>query len=292
MDTNQTDGVSLDDLAGLIGDEPQQEETPAEEVADEGVEAQAEDQPEEAAEAPDDLVEAEYEGKRYKVPPELREALLRQADYTRKTQEVAEHRRAVEEKAQLLNAQEQLLGASFEQAVALRELQNRLSQYERIDWQSLADSDPAQATKLNLAYQQLQREAATKAQELQQYQAQAQQLSAQQRQQMLAEAQRELAQRLPNFNADVAQQLKEHGKAYGFSDAELDSVIDPRYVHVLHDAMKWRALQASKPGALKKVAEAPKVVRPQAQPPKQRTNKAAADRLARSGRVEDLAALL
>jgi hypothetical protein len=45
--------------------------------------------------APDE-VEVEYEGKTYCLPPELRDALLRQADYTRKTQEVAQARKALE----------------------------------------------------------------------------------------------------------------------------------------------------------------------------------------------------
>src|SRR5688572_20265217 len=44
--------------------------------------------------------ELEYEGRKFKVPKEaadeVKSALMRHADYTRKTQEVAEHRRAVE----------------------------------------------------------------------------------------------------------------------------------------------------------------------------------------------------
>lgn len=288
MDTNQDNGVSIDDLADLIVDEPEQEELQAE---DEGLLSQDDEQPE-AEEVADDLVEAEYEGKAYKVPKELKDALLRQADYTKKTQEVAETRKHIEEKAQFLEQQEQLLQTNFQKAVELREVQTRLAQYEQIDWQALVDQDPVQATKLNLAYQQLQREAAQKQQEFQQVAQHRQQLSAQQRQQMLAEAQKDLAARIPNFGAETAAKIKDAGKAYGISDAELEQVIDPRYVHILHDAAQWRALQAQKPKAMQKVAEAPKVVKPQAQQPKPRTNQAAAQRLAKSGRVEDLAALL
>lgn len=40
--------------------------------------------------------EVEYEGKTYKLPPELKDALLRQADYTKKTMTLAEERKAVE----------------------------------------------------------------------------------------------------------------------------------------------------------------------------------------------------
>jgi len=290
MDTNQETGVSIDDLAGLIVDEPEQVEQ--QEAEDDGLLAQADEQPEEAEEVADELVEAEYEGKAYKVPKELKEALLRQADYTKKTQEVAETRKQVEERAQLLATQERVLQASFDKAVELREIQQRLSQYEQIDWQSLVDSDPIQATKLNLAYQQLQREAAQKQQELHQATQQREQLNAQQLQQTLEGAKKDLLTRIPNFGAEVAAKIKEAGKAYGISDAELENVIDPRYVHVLHDAAQWRALQAKKPQAMKKVVDAPKVLKPQAQQPKPRTNQAAADRLKKTGRIEDLAAFL
>lgn len=289
MDTNQESGVSIDDLADLIVDEPEQEEliaTEAEELPEE-----TEQQPE-AEEETDDLVEVQVKGKTYKIPKEIEAERLMQADYTKKTQEVAETRKQVEEKAQFLEQQERLMQANFGKAVELREVQTRLAQYEQIDWQALVDQDPVQATKLNLAYQQLQREAALKQQEFHQVSQQRQQLSAQQRQQMLAEAQKDLITRIPNFGAEAAAKIKDAGKAYGISDAELELVIDPRYVHILHDAAQWRALQAQKPKAMQKVAEAPRVVKPQAQQPKPRTNQAASERLAKHGRVEDLAKFL
>ena len=290
MDTNQETGVSLADVASLLDDEPDQAVEP--ESGEDVTEEVAEDQSEESPEEQDDGEEVEFEGKAYKVPKEIKEALLRQADYTQKTQAVAEQRKAVEEKAQLLNQREQLMGVAFEKAVELREVQNRLSQFENIDWQSLADSDPAQATKLNLAYQQLQRQAQQKYTELTQTQAQQEQLNAQQLQQTLAEAQKELRTRLPDFTPEVAEKIKSTAREYGLTDQELASVIDPRHVHILHDAMKWRALQANKPQALKKVAEAPKAIPPKATQPKPRTNKAAEERLRKHGRPEDLAAFL
>lgn len=292
MDTNQETGVSLQDVADLLEDEQISDESgeqlDAEGIAESDDPETTEEQPEEG----DDAEEVEFEGKAYKVPKELKDALLRQSDYTKKTQEVAEQRRALEEKAQLFEVQQRLMAQTFDKQVELRELQNRLSQFEKLDWQSLVDTDPVQATKLNLAYQQLQQEAARKTQELHQAQANAEQLTAAQRQQMLVEAQKELKQRLPSFTAETAEKIKTAARQYGLSDQELNQVIDPRYVHILHDAMQWQALQQAKPKAMQKVAEAPKVVKPAAAQPKPRTNQAAAQRLAKHGRVEDLAALL
>jgi hypothetical protein len=58
-------------------------------------------------------------------------------------------------------------------------------------------------------------------------------------------------------------------------------------VLALKDAMAWRQLQAKKPEAMKKVAEAPKVIKPQAPAPR-RENKSAAERLRSTGRPSEL----
>lgn len=290
MDTN-LDGVSVADVADLLDDETEQLDQGQLTAGDEEVQP---DEPESQTEGDgqDDAEEVEFEGKAYKVPKELKYALLRTADYTQKTQAVADQRKAVEERAQLLDQRERVMGMAFDKAVELREVQNRLAQFDQIDWRSLAQNDPAQATQLNIAYQQLQREAQKKYGELQQVQAASQQLTETQRQQMLADAEKDLKARLPSFNAEVAAQIKVAAREYGITDQELNAVMDPRYVHVLHDAMKWRALQAEKPKAMQKVVQAPKAIKPQAAQPKQRTNQAALDRLKKNGRVEDLAAFL
>ena len=294
MDTNQ-DGVSIADVAELLGDETEQEnqglETEVEqEVQEDQTEAQTED------DVQDDAEEVEFEGKAYKVPKEIKDALLRQADYTQKTQDLAEQRRTVQAREQSLEQTRVAMLQQFDKAVELREITNRLSQFEKIDWQSLAASDPTQATQLNIAYQQLQREAQKKHGELQQVQVQVQQLSDEARQHKLTEGAKYLKERIPDFNEKLATQIAEAAqKHYGITPAELKAISEdnpePRFVHILHDAMKWRALQAEKPNAMKKVAQAAPVVKPQAAQPK-RTNKAAEDRLKKNGRIEDLAAFL
>lgn len=285
MDTNQETEVSLDDVSGLLGDEINEEEI--EETSDEeqeGDDLQADEQEE------DDSEVVEIDGKSYKVPKELKDMVLMHKDYTQKTQATADIRRGYEEKAQVLEQRERAMSATFDKAVEFREVQNKLAQYEQIDWQGLADQDPAQAQKLHFAYQQLQRDAQAKYNALQQAHAQNEQLTQQQRQQLLAEAAADLKARLPDFGPQVAEKIvKSAREHYGFTEQELEGLADARHVHVLHDAMKWRALQAEKPKAMRAVADAPKAIKPQASQPK-RTNQAATDRLKQSGRMEDLAA--
>lgn len=287
MDTNQESEVSLDDVSDLLGDEINEEldeETGEEEQ--EGDDLQSDEQEE------DDSEEVEIEGKSYKVPKELKDMVLMHKDYTQKTQQVAEQRRAVEEQAQALESRQRLMSQTFDKAVEFREVQNRLSQYENIDWQSLAEQDPVQATKLNLAYQQLQRDAQAKYNALQQANSQAEQLTQQQRQQQLVQAEQDLKARLPDFGPQLAEKIfSATQKHYGAKPQELEGIATAWHVEALHDAMKWREFQAQKPKAMRAVADAPKAIKPQAAQPR-RTNKAASDRLRQSGRVEDLAAFL
>lgn len=76
-----------------------------------------------------------------------------------------------------------------------------------------------------------------------------------------------LKQRIPDFADDQkaaalkTKLIKTGAEAYGFTEAELGSIVDARQVQVLHDAAKWRELQASKAVA-KKPQEAPRVVKP------------------------------
>ncbi len=293
MDTNHETGVSVADVAGLLDDATENpvEELEQEESTAEVAESDEAEEPTEA-EGEDEGEEVEFEGKAYKVPKGIKEALLRQSDYTKKTQEVAEQRKAVEERAQVLEQREKVSAQTFEKAVEFREVQKQLAQYEKVDWTTLAQEDPARATQLNIAYQLLQREAQTKYGEWKQAEQQSQQLTEQSRQQMLVKAEQELKTRLPNFGPQVAEKIAKAGKEYGITDQELNSLIDPRYVHVLHDAMKWRALQAEKPKAMQKVVDAPQAIKPQATQPKPRTNQAALDRLKQNGRIEDFAKFL
>lgn len=285
MDTNQESEVSLDEVAGLLGDDIDEELD--EETSDE---EQGDLQPDEQEE--DDSEEVEIEGKSYRVPKELKDMVLMHKDYTQKTQAVADQRRAVEEQAQALETRQRLMSQTFDKAVEFKAVKDKLSQYEQIDWQSLTDQDPVQAQKLFFTYQQLQRDAQAKYNAYQQAHTDSEQLTQQQRQQQLAKAEQDLKVRLPDFGPQLAEKIVKNAKdSYGFTAQELEGLTDARHVEVLHDAMKWRALQAEKPKAMKAVADAPKAIKPQATQPK-RTNQAAHDRLKKSGRMEDLAALL
>lgn len=134
-----------------------------------------------------EFVTVEYDGKEYQVPPNLKEAFLRQQDYTRKTQEVAEIRKQAE--AYLGQAQ-QVHKASQEEmdarAYAIN-LDRDLQQYENLDWTALLREDPMGAQEHRWKFEELQ----------------------QQRQQVGQYLQTAEQQRSVNAQQDIARRLQE-----------------------------------------------------------------------------------
>lgn len=251
------------------------DETPPEEVSD--------DQPK------DDEEEVEIDGEKLKLSKKVAAAVMRQKDYTQKTQEVAERRRSVDDRAQYLDAREHLLNSTFQEAAELQALQKQAEQYKAVDWNTLIADDPQQALKLNFSHQQLQQQLAEKQGKVNALVANAESARKQhfEKQQELGRA--ELTRRVGKLSdADRTQTLKQ-GVDLGYSDGELATIADPRLFHALYKAAQWDAMQAAKPKALQKVVEAPKAIKQAAPTPqRQRTNQAALDRLRTSGRPQDL----
>jgi hypothetical protein len=209
------------------------------------------------------------------------------ADYTRKTQSVAEMTRHAEERSKAVQQQAELVAVTSTKVVELREVQRQIEQIEAIDFNALADQDPQQAIRLQAAHTRLLQQREAKQREFFETKQQAEALTAQQRQRALEQAAAELKKAVPDFTPKMAQAIRENTRAYGFSDAELENVTDHRLVLALKDAMSWRQLQAQKPQAMKKVAEAPRSIKPQAPAPK-RENQSAAERLKKTGRASEL----
>lgn len=92
--------------------------------------------------AEDEYAEVDYEGAKYKVPAPLKDALLRQADYTRKTTEVAESRRALDADRQAVQQAQQLSAAEIRAFAQLDRLTADLSEFEGVNWAQLDHSDP------------------------------------------------------------------------------------------------------------------------------------------------------
>jgi len=287
-DSIQTDVKELDVPEQPV-EEPQEEaEVPTEETSEdtdaEPTDDNPDDQAEEEEQSEEDEVPAilklKVNGEEVEKPLEEVVALAQQGlDYTQKTQQVAEQRKELEAYAESIKAQEQafqeqmqLNNVLIEDVAKITALDQQLNQYANVNWQQLSDSDFVEAQKLFFTYNQLQQERSTL---VSQFEAKKQEVVQKQTQLMaekIAKGKEILAKEIPNWSPETNQALLSTGKDYGFTDAELNAIVDPRHVKVLHDAMQWRKLQQKDSIVKKKVSSAKPVVKPGAKDTKAEAN--------------------
>ena len=248
------------------------EAEPTEEVESEEATEESDDEAEEEEQSQDEvpaILKLKVNGEDVEKPLDEVVALAQQGlDYTQKTQQVAEQRKELEAYAESIKAQEQafqeqmqLNNVLIEDVAKITSLDQQLNQYANVNWQQLSDNDFVEAQKLFFSYNQLQQE---RSQLVSQFEAKKQQVVQKQSQLMaekIAKGKEVLAKEIPNWSPETNQALLSTGKDYGFSDAELNSIVDPRHVKVLHDAMQWRKLQQNSV-VKKKVSNAKPVVKP------------------------------
>lgn len=200
-------------------------------------------------------IEEELEGVKLRGKKELLEKLkgerLMQADYTRKTQEVAEQRKAIEAERERVAQAMQFQQANIREFGRLHDIEDRLGQLQRVDWQTLNTQDPVRAQSLLIEFNQLQ-SARTQlhgsiTQRQQQQALQMQQVTAKQLQEGRAVLEREIK----GWSPELAGKLTEYGEKLGFPRQILDQITQPAPIIALYKAWMFdqtqQQAQAAKP---------------------------------------------
>ena len=287
-----------------------------EETPDEESEAVSEDEPEEVEESDEsesDEPEAEDEELVYEVRvdgqttqvslDELLNGYSRQSSFTKKSQQLAEDRKAMESLQQQYNTEVSQIQQERQQYAQY--LQNviensKLEEWGSIDWEALKRDDPIEylSKRDELRVQQDQ------VRQLQAEQASAQQKAHHGQQQQWQEAVKSehaaLVDKLPEWGKPDAQRelagkLRDYAKGQGYQDGEIDSLVDHRSFIILNKARMYDELQGSDVKS-KKLKNKPKVIRggkassKNAEAKSSRTAKM--KRLRQSGHVDDAATLL
>ena len=226
---------------------------------------------------------------------ELLSGYSRQADYTRKSQVLAEQRKKMDEELAATQQERQQYQSQLEQFKI--QADSKLEEFKSVDWTKLKEEDPMEYALKRDQYRELQENKRLVAEE-QQNLAQKQQAEMQTKwNEELARQQEVMAQRLPEWNdPEKGPKLKQNIKSFalkkGFTEQEVDSLIDARSVDVLHKAMMYENLLEAKISQ-KKAKVVPKVQKPGAPSTKSEVNsekvKQTRARLKRSGRVDDAA---
>jgi hypothetical protein len=193
-------------------------------------------------EALPDTLEIELDGEVYEIPAALKGAFLRQADYTRKTQDLAEQRRAVEAERRALAEHRRAADRALSDHAYLAALDDQLESFSGVDWQGLAHEDPQRAEALWSSYQEMEALRGRYAQALAHRESQRELEAAREAAERMAETGRTLQQEIDGWSPDTAAKLVAYAQAFGVTLEELAETADARLWKLLHKA--WRADQA------------------------------------------------
>lgn len=248
VETNPEPEVSVEDkLAAAFekagyGDSKEETHEPEEEVVSE--EQSEEPETEEATPEPEgEFEDVEFEGKEYKLPKELKDALLRQKDYTQKTQRAAEELRVAQELKNQAELQQQFVASHSDALAEATSIQRQLQQYNQLDWAKLADENPAEYLKLDRQQRQLHEAFQVSQQKLNGIAQEFQQKATEARQKAQAKCVETLKSEIKDFGPELLKKLDETAISFGFTAQELSQVADPRMIRVLHAAMQYKTLQ-------------------------------------------------
>jgi len=218
---------------------------------------------------------------------ELKAGYSRDSDYRQKTHSLSLERKQIEEEKNVLRQQYDMKLRELNEAIASAESLTR-QQLDPAELQKLYEEDPAQAAKYDFQLRQQQ-------EKINQTKLKANQAAQAQYNAYLAEQRRLAQERIPEFSDPVKSEgfksgIKSTLKTYGFSDQEIASLADHRMLMVIKDAMSYRGLKNSKPIVQKKIANAPKIIKPgiaKSENSKRIDVRNKISKLKKSGRIED-----
>ena len=241
------------------------------------------------------------------LSPEVQQVIARRDSdqhkaFTQKTQEIAEHRKALESTFSEIQSERQSYAENLQKLlfVASPEAQH----FAQIDWQQLATTDPASYVQLTAQRDALRGRLGAIQQELGRVQQAHQQDQAQQFAILRQAESQKLVELVPEFGdaekgKALVGDLRKWLSAEGFTDHEIGQVIDARVINVAVKAMRAdRTLEARKAAEAKRTAPAASAVLPPGAP-RQRSDSAASQRrqqklgqLQKSGTEKDAIAYL
>jgi len=247
-----------------------------EEALEEEVDEESEDEPDDTEEEDESEDEVEVEERktfRVKANGEEKDVTLDELvsgfqkgeDYTKKSQALAEQRKAVEAEAYAVNEAMQMREQYARRLGQVQQLlQEDNGQFANLE--ELKENDPiqyaikvAEQTENNKKLQLLQQEQNKLAHAQQHQVAQHQAKLVAHEASMLTEKVKEFSD--PKKSEQLKGEIRNFGKSIGFTDDELAQVYDHRHVMVMQKAMEYDKLQKANPSVTKKLAKAPKMAK-------------------------------
>ena len=286
LSSDEDDAASVDEELDTQDDKSSDETT--DEQSEDSDEAEEDEQPQ--------VFSVKVDGKEIEVTlDELQKGYSRTQDYTRKTQQIAETRKAVEAEAAAIRAEReqyaQLLGALQQQLESVGE--------QPVDWERLYAEDPIEWVRQRELARDKQEKMVAIQSEQQRLSQLTQQQQAEQMKATLAQQQAALIEAVPEWKDEKKAKaekalLIEFGQKVGYSEEELKNVFDHRAVVTLRKAALYDQMVSKRKDIKPVVNNGPRPVKPSAAGRVSSTTEAtrAKQRLAKTGRVDDAASAI
>ena len=218
-------------------DEGQEDADGIEDFDNSGVDEEDNDEGDEEADGEPEFEEIEFAGKRYSVPKDLKDGFMMQADYTRKTQGLAAERKALEERQQAFEKEQEARKETAVDRANLQNMQDAIKQYENVDWATYQQQDLNAANAYWRQYQVLQGQEKQLAQKIETTEKERASAAEREHATRVKETHEVLARDIPGWGGELIQKLTAFGRAQGYSQQELMALnTDARGVKVLHGA--------------------------------------------------------
>ena len=288
-------------------EKPEEEETAQEELdssetaddaeAEDGEDDSSDDEAEDKADedkSTETVITLEIDGQEVKfTKDELKSGVLRQADYTRKTQALAEERKQFQSVVEQASEHEKIY------AQLLPVMVERMQQFmPQPPDPSLIDVDLAAYLKQQAKYERDLGDYQAAQSEMERMQKKKTEKEEQNRRYYLVENAQILPELIPEWkDPNVYERDSKRLKAFlatrYFRENEIDNAADARIISLAYDAMRWRELKNSKPKQSEPLEKALKPNAPAAKPMNSQTKAQieARKRLKQSGSVRDAAAV-
>ena len=186
--------------------------------------------------------EVEVAGKKYSVPKALKDEItqgyLRQADYTRKAQTVAEERRDVEERQKAFEQQTETQKQNLENYAKVQAMEGTIAQYERVDWTKYEEDDPLAAQSHWRRFSDLKEQRRDAVDSLRKAEFEQSQKAQHEYAKRVEDTTRTVMRDIKNWSPDLAKKLTDYALTIGFTQQEIVSQLntDARQIKVLHQA--------------------------------------------------------
>ena len=282
----------------------EEEESEEEDVSEESDE---EEEPEEEDSKPE-LFTVRINGEDHEVTAEeLAKGYSRQSDYTKKTQELSEYRKQLDQAAQFYQneiaqtqeTRQQYIGAL---STAIETNMSSLAKYESTDWERLKSENMEDYLAKRDEYREAQTNIDKLKQNYQQESAKQEEEYKQQYSQTIQEEHAKLVSILPAWaepekQKAIAGEIRDFALSKGYTQEELNQLVDHRSILVLMQAKAWEDSQRKITSIKqKKIKNKPKVARSGKGTVKSENTKAKSTakmkRLRQTGHVDDAASLL